>query len=184
MADDHDRLRSGGQRRLRGDGSIEAHEEFRGEWEREALNWIAWARMPGLDVYWRFREKFYELLPAAPGRSTLEVRCGEGRVARDLAERGHDVTGVDASPTLLRAAQEAGGAGEYVRADAAALPFADASFDLVVADNSLMDIEDMPGAVRESWRVLDSRPSQSTMALAIEPTSAGAGCRCFSCCER
>ena len=39
-----------------------------------------------------------------PGHATLEIGCGEGRVARDMACRGHSVTAVDASPTLLEAA--------------------------------------------------------------------------------
>ena len=124
------------------------------DWEREARNWIAWARTPGHDVYWRYRGAFFDLLPP-PGRATLEIGCGEGRVARDLAARGHHVTGVDAAPTLLEAARDAGGAGDFLLADAAALPFPDGSFDLVVAYNSLMDMHDMPGAVREAHRVLE-----------------------------
>jgi SAM-dependent methyltransferase len=96
---------------------------------------------------------FFELVPRA-GSATLEVGCGEGRVARDLAARGHHVTGVDAAPTLLHAAAAAHAGGRYVVADAADLPFEDSSFDLVVAYNSLMDVQDMPGAVREAARVL------------------------------
>jgi SAM-dependent methyltransferase len=126
---------------------------FNPHWEAEAANWIAWARTPGHDVYWHYREAFFELVPP-PGRATLEVGCGEGRVARDLAARGHRVTGVDAAPTLLAAAAEADPHGEYLLADAAELPFEAASFDLVVAYNSLMDVQDMPGAVREAARVL------------------------------
>ncbi len=122
-------------------------------WEAEAENWIRWARMPGHDAYWRYREAFFALVPPA-GRATLEVGCGEGRVARDLAARGHHVTGIDSSPTLLRAAREADPEGRYELADAAALPFADDAFDLVVAYNSLMDVHDMPAAVREAARVL------------------------------
>jgi ubiquinone/menaquinone biosynthesis C-methylase UbiE len=126
------------------------------EWEREAENWIAWARTPGHDAYWLLRDSFFQLLPPQ-GRATLEIGCGEGRVARDLGARGHQVTGVDASPTLLQAAKDAHHpGGNYVLADAAALPFEDASFDLVVAYNSLMDVQDMPGAVREAARVLES----------------------------
>lgn len=34
------------------------------DWEREALNWIGWARTPGHDVYWRYRETFFELAPS------------------------------------------------------------------------------------------------------------------------
>jgi SAM-dependent methyltransferase len=124
-------------------------------WEREAENWVRWARAPGHDAYWDYSPAFFdELLPGA-GRRTLEVGCGEGRVSRDLARRGHRVVGVDTSPTLLRYAAAADPAGSYVRADAAALPLRDAAFDLVVAYNSLMDVERLDDAVREAARVLE-----------------------------
>ena len=55
----------------------------------------------------------------------------------------------------MRLAREADPDGEYAVGDAAALPFADGAFDLVVAFNSLMDVDDMPGAVREAGRVLE-----------------------------
>jgi SAM-dependent methyltransferase len=126
---------------------------FNEDWEREAHNWIAWARTPGHDAYSEYSPAFFDFVPA-PARATLEVGCGEGRVSRDLLAHGHRVTAVDASPTLLEAAREADPKSEYVLADAAALPFSDETFDLVVAHNSLMDIEDMPGAVREAARVL------------------------------
>ena len=125
-------------------------------WEREARDWAAWAREPGHDSYWRYSPLFFELVPP-PGRRTLDVACGEGRIARDLAAHGHSVVGIDSSPTLVELAREADPDGEYVLGDAAALPFADASFDLGVAYNSLMDIEDMAGAVREAARVLEPR---------------------------
>jgi SAM-dependent methyltransferase len=121
--------------------------------EEHADDWLAWARTPGHDVYWSYRDAFFALVPP-PGAATLEVGCGEGRVARDLAARGHTVTGIDQSLTLLRAAAEAHPEGTYALADASALPFEDGSFDLVVAYNALMDMEDMPGAVREAERVL------------------------------
>ena len=123
-------------------------------WETEAANWIAWTRKPGHDAYWSYRDAFFELVPP-PGRRTLELGCGEGRVCRDLAAHGHRVIGLDSAPTLLAAAREADPDGEYVLADAAAAPFGDGEFDLVVAYNSLMDIDDMPGAVREAARVLE-----------------------------
>jgi len=139
---------------------------FNRDWEAQAQNWLAWARTPGHDVYWHYRAAFFALVPP-PGRATLEVGCGEGRVARDLAARGHRVTGVDASPTLLDAAAAADPAGRYLLADAAELPFDDASFDLVVAYNSLMDVQDMPGAVREAARVL--RPDGRLCACVTHP---------------
>jgi ubiquinone/menaquinone biosynthesis C-methylase UbiE len=125
-------------------------------WEREARNWAAWAREPDHDLYWRFSPLFFELLPP-PGRRTLDLGCGEGRLARDLAARGHSLVGIDASPRLVELARTADPDGEYVLGDAASLPFQDASFDLVVAYNSLMDVEDMAGAVGEAARVLEPR---------------------------
>jgi len=125
-----------------------------GEWEPEADNWVRWARTPGHDAYWYYRHAFFgDLLPAV-GRRTLEIGCGEGRVARDLAGRGHRVVAVDTSLSLLRRAQGDGGGIDYVLADGAALPFADASFDVVVAYNSLQVVKDMHAAVSEAARVL------------------------------
>jgi SAM-dependent methyltransferase len=125
----------------------------REHWEREASNWAAWARRPGFDAYWTYAPAFFELVPPA-GTRTLEVGCGEGRVSRDLAARGHHVTSVDGSPTLIRLARDADARGSYGTSDAAALPFLAESFDLVVFYNSLMDVDDMEGSVREAARVL------------------------------
>jgi SAM-dependent methyltransferase len=127
---------------------------FREHWERSAEAWIAWARTPDHDAYHDYAPRFFaEVVPEPVGR-TLEIGCGEGRVARDLLERGHDVVAVDWSPTLLAAARDADARATYVRADAARLPFADASFHLVVAYNSLMDMDDLEAAVAEAARVL------------------------------
>ncbi len=113
------------------------------DWEREAANWIAWARTPGHDSYWYYREPFFDEVVPAPGRRTLDVGCGEGRVTRDLTARAHRVVGVDTSPTLLTAAREADPDGEYLLADAAALPFADGEFDLVVLLNMIPFFEEL-----------------------------------------
>jgi SAM-dependent methyltransferase len=122
-------------------------------WEDRAGAWLAWARTPGFDAYWSYRDAFFALVPPPAGR-TLEVGCGEGRVTRDLAARGHRVTALDASPTLLAAAAERDPGGEYVLGPAEALPFPDGTFGLVVAYNVLMDVADMPAAVSEAARVL------------------------------
>lgn len=122
-------------------------------WESRAEQWLAWARTPGFDAYWSYREAFFALVPPPDGR-TLEVGCGEGRVTRDLAARGHRVTALDASPTLLRAAAERDPGGDYVLGAAEALPFDGATFGLVVAYNLLMDVADMPATVAEAARVL------------------------------
>jgi SAM-dependent methyltransferase len=129
-------------------------DELSRAWDEHAAKWIAWARKPGHDSYWVFhRDAFLELVPPSSGR-TLDLGCGEGRLSRDLTAFGHDVVGVDASPAMLAAAREAAPELEVHQADAAALPFEDASFDLVVAFMSLQDVENLDGATRECSRVL------------------------------
>ena len=142
-------------------------------WESEAENWVRWARTPNHDAYWVYSPSFFDEIMPPPGRQTLEIGCGEGRVARDLKARGHRVVAIDSSPTLLRYAREADPDGRYELADAAALPFADASFDQVVAYNSLMDFDDMPAAVREAARVLQ-RGSQFSICVTHPLSDAGA----------
>lgn len=116
---------------------------------------MAWAREPGHDSYWAFhRDLFLDLVPPA-GRRTLDLGCGEGRLSRDLKGLGHDVVGVDISPTMIAAARAADPEIETHIADAAALPFADGAFDCVVAHLSLQDVDDLPQAVREAARVLE-----------------------------
>ncbi len=121
--------------------------------EDRADDWIRFARTEGHDAYWRYRELFVSLLPPAPAR-VLEIGCGEGRVVRDLADRGFSVTGIDIAPSLVAAAEAADARCAFVVGDAAALPFPDAAFDVVVAYNSLVDVEDMRAAVSEAGRVL------------------------------
>jgi ubiquinone/menaquinone biosynthesis C-methylase UbiE len=122
-------------------------------WEREALNWAAWTRGPTADAYADYGPLFMEFLPP-PGRRALEIGCGEGRVTRDLRAHGYAITGLDVSPTLVRLASQADPGTEYRAADAAGLPFPDAAFDLVVAYNSLMDVDDLVAVLREAARVL------------------------------
>ena len=131
------------------------HADLRAAWDANAESWIAWARTPGHDSYWQFhRDQFLELVPP-PGRRTLDLGCGEGRLSRHLKEFGHEMTGVDLSPAMLAAAREADPELETHLADAAELPFADATFDCVVAFMSFQDADDLEGAAREAARVLE-----------------------------
>ncbi len=144
---------------------------LRDAWEAEARNWVAWARTPGHDSYWQFhRDRFLQLLPP-PNGLTLDIGCGEGRFPSDLKERGHEVIGVDASPTLIEHAREADPGGDYRLADAAHLPLADASVQLVTALLSLHDMDDMEGAVAEAARVLV--PGGRLCAAVVHPIKSG-----------
>ncbi|MGH9032889.1 MAG: class I SAM-dependent methyltransferase [Acidimicrobiia bacterium] len=128
---------------------------LRDAWEAQAHNWAAWARTPGHDsFFWRLNlPSFLEIVPS-PGRLTLDIGCGEGRVGRALQERGHCVVGFDGSPTLARLAAENETSRRVVVADAAALPAVDACADLAIAFMSLQDVDDMVSAVGEAARVV------------------------------
>jgi SAM-dependent methyltransferase len=125
-------------------------------WEENAEQWLAWARTPEHDsYYWHLNlPAFARLVPGA-GRRTLDLGCGEGRIGRWLTDSGYRVAGIDSSPTLVDRAREAGGYEEVACADAAALPWPDDEFDLVVAFMSLHDMPEPAKVISEIARVLE-----------------------------
>ncbi|GBE64623.1 methyltransferase [Mycobacterium sp. MFM001] len=127
----------------------------RRHWSRVAQDWVAWARTPDHDAFWAYRQSLTAFIGRGSGVA-LDVGCGEGRVSRELVALGYRVTAADAVEAMVDAAVDAQSAHSYVVAEASRLPFADASFDLVVAYNMLMDVDDLPGAVREIRRVMRS----------------------------
>jgi ubiquinone/menaquinone biosynthesis C-methylase UbiE len=73
---------------------------------------------------------------------------------------------------MLAAARDSDRGFETYLADAAALPFAHASFDLVIAFMSLQDVENLEGAVAEASRVL--QPGGGVCLAVVHPlNSAG-----------
>lgn len=124
-------------------------------WEDAAEQWIAWARTPDQDhFFWRYsRPRLLELLPP-PGLRTVDVGCGEGRLSRELLELGHRVVGVENSPRLAEAARAAEPRIEVVVSDAASMPLESESADLAVASMSLLNMDDVEGAVAQIARVL------------------------------
>lgn len=146
---------------------------LRDAWEAQADQWITWARAPGHDSYWRFhRDAFLPLVPP-PGRLTVDVGCGEGRVGRDLERLGHRVVGVDASMTLARAAHtHPQSGGSVIVGDAAILPLPSGLADCAVAFMSLQDVDDLEAATAELSRVL-SPGGRLAMAIVHPFGSAG-----------
>ena len=119
-------------------------------WEAVAGRWVELVRGGSIDDESR---AFFALLPP-PSGPTLDLGCGEGRITRELTALGYETVGVDSSPSMVGLARGADPVGRYELADAAALPFGDGSFDLVVAFMSLQDMDDVGGALSEAGRVL------------------------------
>lgn len=139
---------------------------MRDAWAKEAPNWLQLVRRQ-LDAGWALsRPHFLELVPP-PGELTLDIGCGEGRMARALAAAGHRVIGVDVTELLARAASDHDDPVPAVVADAAALPFRDGIVDLVVSFMSLMDTDDFAAAVSEAGRVL--RPGGRYCIAIVHP---------------
>ena len=95
-----------------------------------------------------------------PAGDILDVGCGTGEIVARLAESFADtrLVGVDLEePHLVRARARCAGFGARTRfqqGDALALPFTDASFDLVVCRHVLQAVSDAPRALAEMRRVV------------------------------
>jgi 2-polyprenyl-6-hydroxyphenyl methylase / 3-demethylubiquinone-9 3-methyltransferase len=124
------------------------YDDLAGEWWRPAgefaaLHWIAEARAALLPP------------PARDGAPLLDVGCGGGLVAPHLPHRNgrrYRHVGVDVTASALAVAGERGV--DPVQGDAVALPFADESFDVVVAGEILEHVADLEASVAECARVL------------------------------
>ena len=94
------------------------------------------------------------------GARVLDVGCGDGAVTRLMTREGARVTGVECAPTQLApaCAQPRQGDEDYLVARGEALPFADATLDIVVYFNVLhhVPVESQLQALQEARRVLRS----------------------------
>ena len=101
-----------------------------------------------------------DLLEVGAGDRVLDVGCGPGLAVAYAAASESRAVGVDASPTMVRQAGRRNRAAirrghvEIHRADAARLPFPDASFTKVGSLNSLQFWTDAPSGLAELHRVL------------------------------
>ncbi len=92
----------------------------------------------------------------APGQRVLDVACGTGILARDIAARYQRMllSGVDLAPGMLAVAADLAPEIDWRQGDACALPWDDASFERVVCQYGLMFFTDRVGALAEMRRVL------------------------------
>lgn len=99
-----------------------------------------------------------ELVGDVTGKRVLEIGCGDGTLAVELARRGARMTAIDASEAMITAAKQRAGASsvtiEFGVAAAQSLPFAAGQFDLVVAFTILCFIDAVAPVFGEIARVL------------------------------
>jgi demethylmenaquinone methyltransferase/2-methoxy-6-polyprenyl-1,4-benzoquinol methylase len=116
----------------------------------------------GLDRRWR---RITVAEAVRPGDRVLDVCCGTGDLAIAARRAGGEVTGLDFSEQMLERARRKAPDIEWVRGDALALPFEDASFDAATVGFGVRNVEDLEGALRELRRVL--RPGGRLAILEI-----------------
>jgi SAM-dependent methyltransferase len=144
----------------------------RAHWSRIAAQWVAWARAPKHDEFWAYRDSLIAFVGRGNAEA-LDVGCGEGRISRVLKESGYRVIATDPVKAFVLAAKQAGSADAYTVAAAASLPFGDEIFDLAIAYNVLMDVEDVPTALREIRRVMRL---SGTLVISIVHPFVDSGC--------
>jgi arsenite methyltransferase len=115
------------------------------------------------------RNRCIQMVAVRPGETVVDLGCGPGLFAVELARLGGYVVAADVSPDMLaRAAAHARSAELATRVwpaqlDITALGLADGSADVVVAIQTLEWVPDVAAALTEAWRVL--RPGGRILVL-------------------
>lgn len=104
---------------------------------------------------------------ARNGTRLLDVGCGAGLALRFAADRGADVTGLDAAPGMLAYARRRVPGAKIVQGEIQSLPFDDNAFDAVTGFNSFQYAADPGAALREAKRV--TAPGGRILALVWSP---------------
>jgi SAM-dependent methyltransferase len=119
-------------------------------------------------------EQFVQLVGPSAGERALDVGCGPGALTARLVERlGVDaVAGVDPSPSFVATARARFPGLDVREAKAEALPFADGSFDAVLAQLVVHFMDDPVAGLREMGRV--ARPG-ATVAACVWDHAGGTG---------
>ncbi|WP_127792641.1 class I SAM-dependent methyltransferase [Agromyces sp. LHK192] len=110
------------------------------------------------DLIWDLGRRVVDAVDPRPGERVLDIAAGSGNVAIPAALRGATVVASDLAPELFetgrRLATEAGAELEWREADAEALPFDDASFDVATSCVGIMFAPHHERAADELVRVV------------------------------
>lgn len=116
-------------------------------------------------------EWLFERLPLRPDDLVLDVAAGTGHVARRLAPKIRTVVALDATRAMLEQGRDQAPPNVlFVQGDAAALPFLDDSFDVVVTRFAVHHFEDPAVQLAEMRRV--SRGRLAVADLIAHPEAA------------
>ena len=96
----------------------------------------------------------WPLLGDLKNKKVLDVGAGTGRLAIELSRRGAEVTALDVSPKMLEVLHHKNRRIKTIVASAEAMPFADESFDWVVAAFLIVHLDDPRCFFDEAYRVL------------------------------
>jgi len=110
-------------------------------------------RILTLNTDQRWRRGLVRRLAVSPGDRVLDLACGTGDFAQHCQAAGAEVVGLDFSRGMLLAAKRRTG-GAWVQGDALRLPFAEASFDVVVSGFALRNFTAIEPVLHEAARVL------------------------------
>jgi ubiquinone/menaquinone biosynthesis C-methylase UbiE len=133
-------------------------------------SWSERYDQPGNPIIATEEPVVWSILDALPPGRALDAACGTGRHARHLAERGHEVLGIDLSPEMLsRAAAKVPGA-EFAEGDLRRIPAQAEHFDLVVCALAIAHLPDIRAGVAELARVL--RPKGRLVISVLHPFQA------------
>lgn len=136
--------------------AVQFHTEKAGQFEE---HYRGLAADPYRSIFTYGREKIEQLLDRrlarfARGARALDVGCGTGFNVGRLLERGFAVTGVEPSSGMRERATRDNPRAEIIDGDAAALPFEDCRFDVVICIEVIRYLADPAAALAEMQRVL------------------------------
>ena len=98
-----------------------------------------------------YQQAFRSEIAALRPESLCDVGCGAGGLLAHARALGISAVGIE--PDAARAVEGLAAGLDLRTGNAEALPFADASFDVVTFENSLHHVSDIGGALREAARV-------------------------------
>jgi SAM-dependent methyltransferase len=100
------------------------------------------------------RQAILDALELTPADHLLELGCGGGLLLRDALATGARATGIDHSAEMVALASERAVGADVLLADAARIPFPDATFSAVAMAVVFFFLDDPVGVLRECLRVL------------------------------